>query len=49
MLTAFGFPVEQNQQPNEYTPADICYIISPLYHTPRLFTFLDGAYRLTGY
>lgn len=49
LLTELQFPVEQNQQPNEYTPGDICYMITPLYQIPQLFTFRDGAYRLTEY
>ncbi len=47
LLVEFQFPVEQNQQGNEYTPGDICYLITPLYHAPKLFTFRDGAYRIT--
>ncbi len=49
LLTELQFPVEQNQQPNEYTPGDICYMITPLYQIPKLFTFRDGAFRLTEY
>lgn len=46
LLTEFHFPVEHNQESHEYTPGDICYLITPLYHAPKLFTFREGAYRL---
>jgi len=49
LLTELEFPVEQNQEHNEYTPGDICYIISPLYHQPALFTYREGAYSMTDY
>jgi len=49
LMIELGFPVEKNQQSNEYTPGDICYMITPIYRAPKLFTFRDGAYRLTEY
>lgn len=46
LMTELAFPIDKNQQPNEHTPADICYLINPLYHSSRLFIFRDGAFRI---
>lgn len=47
LFKELGFPIENNQKPNDYTPGDICYMIAPLYHAPIHFTFVNGAYRFS--